>query len=140
MKWILHFDGGCFPNPGGAVRYGWHLDTGDGDPIAQGAGAVPGLPAAERTNNSAEFHALLFGLRAALAAEFESPTCLEIVGDSQVAVRAASGRYKMSAPHLRRLADQIRAEIQEIRAAGVEVLFTWVPRKQNARADALAGV
>ena len=139
MIWILHFDGGCWPNPGGVPRYGWHLDAGNGDRIAEGAGEVDGCEPAERTNNTAEFCGLLAGLRGALAADHETPAALHVLGDSRLALGAGAGRFRMQKPHLKLLAAQIHHEVAAVRAAGVRVEFHWVPRRKNARADALAG-
>lgn len=138
MKWILHFDGGIHPNPGGVPRFGFHLDSEDGDPIAHGSGRVADCEECERTNNSAELFALLFALRAALAAEFETPDEILVRGDSKLVIQAASGRWQLKAPHLRRLTALILAEVDAIRRHGVRVSFKWVPRKKNAKADALA--
>lgn len=140
MDWVLHFDGGVTVNPGGVMTYGFHLDTADGDRLAEGGGKVPGFAPDTRTNNTAELYALLMGLRAALAVQAEPPATLRVFGDSRLAVNAATGRYRMQKPHLRELAELVWEELAAVRRAGVAVEVEWVPRAENARADALGRV
>jgi probable phosphoglycerate mutase len=53
--------------------------------------------------------------------------------DSQLLVEQMSGRWKIKHPDLQHLARQVRELIGHR-----HVTFEWVPRADNARADALA--
>jgi probable phosphoglycerate mutase len=54
--------------------------------------------------------------------------------DSKLLVEQMSGRWKIKQPHLRPLA----AEAAELLRSFDSVTFSWIPREQNSRADALA--
>jgi probable phosphoglycerate mutase len=53
--------------------------------------------------------------------------------DSKLVVEQMSGRWKIKHPDMQELAKQARELI-----AGREVIFEWVPRNLNSRADAAA--
>ena len=54
--------------------------------------------------------------------------------DSKLVVEQMSGRWQIKHPGLRPLAAQAAGLVRRFDT----VVFPWVPRKQNARADALA--
>ena len=54
MKLVLHFDGSITVNPGGVMRFGWHLDA-EGRRVAEESGPTHGYPPEERSCNTAEF-------------------------------------------------------------------------------------
>jgi probable phosphoglycerate mutase len=84
-----------------------------------------------RTNNYAEYQALVRGLQAARELGAEAVHCFL---DSQLVVRQLTGQYKVKHPQIRLLHEEVRRQ-----AAGfAEVTFTHVPREENAAADALA--
>ena len=91
------------------------------------------------TNNVAEYHGLVNGLK--LAAEVaskqgEKPSDVEldVFMDSKLIVEQMSGRWKIKHPDMKPLA----AKAQELGAVFAAVNYTWVPRAQNKRADELA--
>lgn len=126
----LHFDGLCEPkNPGGIACYGWLIRRGD-RVLAQGKGVVAcGGPRA--TNNVAEYTALIKGLEAVVALD---PDEVEVRGDSQLIIYQMAGQYAVRSWHLRPLWKRAQALVRRLR----QVRFRWVPREQNAEADALA--
>jgi ribonuclease HI len=89
-----------------------------------------GQPIGEATNNEAEYRALLLGLESAaqFGAEF-----LSIRVDSELLARQLERNYRVRAPNLKPLYDQVQKRL---------AAFTWevrsVPREQNRQADALA--
>lgn len=134
---LLHFDGGCSPNPGGVMTYGFHLEEADGHSVGDGYGRVDGHPTDERTNNTAEFHALLNGL-AAVAVHAKTGHTVEVRGDSRLVINIALGLWNARKPHLAKLARDVRGVLENFRQGGITVSLVWVDRKHNRRADALA--
>lgn len=132
--YVLHFDGGCSPNPGGLMTFGWHLDTEAGRPVARGRGRLPEADGTLRTNNVAEMRALLKGLRWVNAAKRPIDQLI-VQGDSQIAVFIASREWKARKPHLKKIAREIWAEVRNFQK---DVVFQWVPRRMNQKADNLA--
>ncbi len=135
---ILHFDGSCWPNPGGPMGYGWHLDTEGGDRIADESGTVTGYPPNESTNNTAEFHALLAGLEWVNALRCFQVDKITFRGDSALVVNIVTGRWKAKKPHLVELADLCREEFDKLRRWCQDVEVEWVPREENQTADELS--
>lgn len=131
---VLYFDGGCTPNPGGACRYGWHLDAEDGFRIAESSGVYPAAGEA-RTNNTAEWAALEAGLRWLSKLRLPIDT-LRIVGDSQLVIRQFKGQWRCKKPWLAEMCESCCALLALLEVGDVTV--EWRPREQNARADALA--
>lgn len=133
---VMHFDGGCSVNPGGQMTYGFHIDAADGRRVAEGGGPIPGYPDHERTNNTAEFTALLMGLEWVAVVRFIRIGTLTVYGDSRLAVEGVAGRMKVTRPHLVTLRDDCQAAARRVRAE--RVVFEWVPRERNHTADRIA--
>jgi ribonuclease HI len=117
-------DGACNPNPG-PMGIGVALLDDAGNPIASVSRAL-----GEGTNNVAEFEAVLAALHLARQREIASPN---IFTDSRLIVEQISGRYTVSAEHLRGLRDRAAAELHEL--GGV---LAWIPREENELADRLS--
>jgi ribonuclease HI len=127
---IMYTDGGSRGNPGKAAigvaiynasgamikKYGQYL----GDPF---------------TNNEAEYHAVISGLKTLLAMpEFDSKEIvLEVRSDSQLLVNQVSGTFKIKQEHIRAFVVTIHKLIEQFGA----VKFISIPREQNKVADAL---
>jgi len=125
----LYFDGLCEPrNPGGIATFGWLLLDEQGQVIEEGNGVEARGPKA--TNNVAEWSALERGLRAAAALR---PERLLIHGDSKLVINQLTGSWRMRAAHLR----PYLARCLEL-LRGIDWTARWVPRGQNAAADALS--
>lgn len=85
------------------------------------------------TNNEAEYHALIEGLK---AAEDWKPDRLEVYLDSKLVVEQVNGRYKIKKPELQRLCRQA----VELKSRFPEVAVAHVEREKNKGADALANM
>jgi ribonuclease HI len=84
----------------------------------------------QMTNNQAEYHALIEGVK--LAREW-NPDRLEILLDSNLVVEQVKGRYKIKEPELQKL----HAEAMRL-LAGLQYEIRYVPREENRGADHLA--
>ncbi|HUR62667.1 MAG TPA: ribonuclease HI family protein [Candidatus Thermoplasmatota archaeon] len=124
MKGAVWFDGACSGNPGpmgaGAVV---QLEGGRPQPLSLFMG--------QGTNNEAEYHGLILGLRHALAAGVDD---VVVQGDSQLILRQVGGSYKVKAENLRALNAQAVQLLSQFAKSKLE----WVPREENSGADAAA--
>lgn len=125
MKVRIATDGAARGNPGPA-GVGVVISDPDGRVLAEIATYL-----GERTNNQAEYQALIAGLEKALAM---GATEAAIQSDSELMVRQIQGAYKVK-----------NAGIRPLYAAATRLLsqltrytIVHVRREQNARADALA--
>ncbi len=87
--------------------------------------------AGEGTNNTAEYKAVINGLKKAL--EFNEDK-VKIFSDSELIVKQLNGEYKIKQPHLIELWE----EVQEVSKKFDEVEYEWIPREKNWVADKLA--
>ncbi|GAA1642334.1 bifunctional RNase H/acid phosphatase [Kribbella alba] len=124
---IVEADGGSRGNPGPAAFGALVRDPATGKVIAQEA-ATLGIA----TNNVAEYSGLIAGLE--LAREYAPNASIEVRMDSKLVIEQMAGRWKIKHPDMKPLA--MRA--QSLAPFGTE--WTWVPRAQNAAADALANM
>lgn len=125
---ILYFDGASRGNPGPA-RFGAVLcDATTGNRLAVTAGA---LENGDGTNNEAEYTALIRGLE--LAREHGVRRLL-VRGDSLLVVRQVNGEWRIKKDTLRALAQRAR----DLAVSFEQIRITWIPREENAEADALA--
>ena len=83
------------------------------------------------TNNQAEYHALLAGLREAAKLGAKH---VDIKLDSELVVRQIQGKYKVKSASLKPLQSQIAQLLKEFTSFSLE----HIPRWQNKAADALA--
>ncbi|WP_224386821.1 bifunctional RNase H/acid phosphatase [Pseudonocardia sp. ICBG1293] len=123
---VIEADGGSRGNPGPAGYGAVVLDAGARQVLGE---VYDGL--GTTTNNVAEYRGLIAGLT---AARDLGATEVEARMDSKLVVEQMSGRWKIKHPALAELADTAR----ELAADFDAVTFVWIPRKDNARADALA--
>lgn len=80
-----------------------------------------------RSNNIAEYVALLRLLRRLRELDARHPGSQYVVsGDSQLVIYQMQGRYRVREAHLAPLHEEARAL-----AAGLGVVFRWVPREKN---------
>ncbi|MCD4740244.1 ribonuclease HI family protein [archaeon] len=125
MKIVLEFDGSCNSSTVGR--------TGIGVVLEQNGKIVKEL--SERTgngtNNTAEYHALLRGLEAAIEIGAEE---LEARGDSELVIKQMKGEYKVKKEHLRAMYERAK----ELEARFKKVDYVWIPREKNELANALA--
>lgn len=139
----IHFDGSCWPNPGGQAGYGAIIRR-DGIEIKRITGT---LPAGQTSNNVAEYAALIAGVEWVINREkgkywisvdlIEEP--VQCFGDSQLVIKQMwgwppgrkwkikEGLYEANARHAKELLTRFRS-----------ITGTWVPREENAEADEIS--
>lgn len=123
MHIFVYSDGGSRGNPGPAGS-GFILKDARGKILRKQA-----IFLGERTNNQAEYYALLKALES-LPEGTREVTCRL---DSQLVVRQLQGVYKIKDPVLRDIAAKITQ-----RAQAYHVTYEHIPRELNAEADAMA--
>ena len=126
---IVEADGASRGNPGPASYGALVADAATGEVLAE---LAEGLGVT--TNNVAEYRGLIAGLRAAYALDPDAQ--VEVRMDSKLAVQQMSGVWQVKHPDIRPLAVQARTAFPRAGA----VSYTWVPRAENKRADALANL
>ena len=125
MNFVLYADGASRGNPGPAAYGAVVLDL-SGNVVAE-LGENLGV----RTNNYAEYQAVIAGLRH-IEANWPGAE-VQVMMDSKLVVEQLSGRWQIKHPELRELAHEA---IRIMR--GLKVSLQWVPREQNSLADAAA--
>ena len=124
---ILHTDGGARGNPGpAAIGVVVELENGGRRELLAEIGEKIGVA----TNNVAEYRALIRGLEEAGRLGGTEVTCLL---DSQLVVEQMNGRFKVKHADMVPLHRQATGLSRDFR----QVSFGYVPRAQNAAADAL---
>lgn len=116
------------------MSYGWHCETDDGNLVASTSGNLSG--SLHRTNNIAEYEALLAGLQWLVAYKAVSIDTLTILGDSQLVVKTVNHEWKCKKTHLKELRDACLHELRQIDAG--HIVLEWIPREQNTEADRLS--
>jgi ribonuclease HI len=124
---IVSCDGAARGNPGPA-GIGVQITDEQGNVVAEIAEWI-----GETTNNVAEYTAALEGLRK--AAELGAHR-VHLRSDSQLLIQQLKGTYRVKAPHLRPLYEQVKGVL-----AGFDrVRLQHVPREENREADRLANL
>ena len=124
---VLHTDGGARGNPGPAA-IGVVAEV--VDPAAPGSVVELGEKIGVATNNIAEYRALIRGLEEAARLAATEVECLL---DSQLVVEQMSGRFKVKHANVIPLHRQATELGRKFR----KVSYRYIPRAQNAAADAL---
>ena len=125
---VVEADGASRGNPGAAAGGAAVLDPETGQVVAK-AGVLCG----HASNNVAEYRGMIEGLDIALAMAPEGSVHVRM--DSKLVVEQMSGRWKIKHPDMQDLARAARELI-----GSRSVTFEWIPREENARADAAANV
>jgi len=125
---VVEADGASRGNPGAAAGGAVVLDPETGQVVAR-AGVLCG----HVSNNVAEYRGMIEGLDIALAMTPEGSVHVRM--DSKLVVEQMSGRWKIKHPDMQDLARAARELI-----GSRSVTFEWIPREENARADAAANV
>ena len=123
---VVEADGGSRGNPGPAGYGALVRDPVTGAVLAERAGYL-----GFASNNVAEYSGLVAGLEA--AREIDPAAAVEVRMDSRLVVEQMSGRWQVKHADMRRLSEQAAAVLPP-----GQVSYTWVPRAENAAADALA--
>jgi len=123
---FLYTDGASRGNPGPSAWAYLILDE-KGATLEERAGGI-GI----RTNNEAEYHGLIEGLRAALR---HGGTKISVCSDSELVIRQMNGRYRVSAPRLLPLFHEAKSVAGKFRT----IEYHSVPREHPVitRADRL---
>ncbi len=130
MTYHIHTDGGSRGNPGQAA-IGFVIQTEDGQTVFE-KGEKIGIT----TNNVAEYTAVLSVLKY-LTDSPVKPSLAKFFLDSKLVVEQINGNYQIKQPHLQSLCLEI---LRLKRALPFTTLFSHVPRKENAQADALVNL
>ena len=85
------------------------------------------------TNNIAEWHALIEGLKLAKSYGCEE---LEVRGDSQLIIRQITGQYQVKSSNLIPLYN----EAKKLCGNFGKITFIWVNREENAYTDTLSNM
>jgi ribonuclease HI len=125
MTWTIQTDGGSRGNPGPAGAGVLIRDAGGHEVLA--AGFFLG----RKTNNEAEYEALLRGLSLLTAAGARK---VKVLTDSELMAHQINGIYRVKAPDLKPLFDQAQGLLCRFEDWQVE----HVPRERNRQPDQLA--
>lgn len=124
-KLLIYFDGASKGNPGEAGAGVW-IKNGEGDELGRFSEYL-----GKRTNNEAEYLALLLGLRKAKRIGARS---IYIFTDSELLEKQIRGLYRVKDPELKKLHKKV---IQNLNGfSSFEIKF--IPREMNKEADFLA--
>jgi probable phosphoglycerate mutase len=126
VKLIVEADGGSRGNPGTAAGGAVVIDIESGEVLIE-VGVYVGVA----TNNVAEYRGMIAGIQCAL--EINTEAHIHVRMDSKLVVEQMSGNWKIKHPDMAVLASEARSLI-----GSRPVTFEWIPRAENARADAVA--
>ncbi len=122
----IYTDGGSRGNPGPSAIgvYFPQRDKSYGEYIGKG------------TNNVAEYKAMIFALKKAkqlVGSKKARETTVEIKSDSKLIVNQLNGFFKLKEPEL----FEYFIHLWNLQQDFENVIFTYIPREENKRADAL---
>jgi len=126
QKIIIYTDGGSRNNPGPAA-IGVYIET---------LGKKYGEYIGEKTNNEAEYQALIFGIKKAkqlIGKEKSKNYEIECRLDSELVVKQLNHEYKLKEKHIQ----NFFIEIWNLMLDFGKVTFVHIPREQNKISDAL---
>jgi probable phosphoglycerate mutase len=124
---VAYCDGGSRGNPGPA-GFGVYIQDATGTVLAELSQYL-----GARTNNFAEYSALLAALEFAIAHGHKS---LRVISDSELMVRQMKGQYRVNSPELRPLYEEARRRISQLDHFQIQ----HVLREKNRHADRLANL
>jgi probable phosphoglycerate mutase len=124
---VAYCDGGSRGNPGPA-GFGVYIQDATGGVLAELSQYL-----GKKTNNFAEYSALLAALEFAIAKGHGS---LRVVSDSELMVKQIKGQYRVNSPELRPLYEEAKRRITHLRQFQIQ----HVLRDKNKHADRLANV
>jgi len=124
-SFIVQADGGSRGNPGPAAFGTVVSDATNGEVLAEFGEFFE-----HATNNFAEYRGAIAGLE--YVHDLDADARVEVRLDSKLVVEQMSGRWKIKNDDIRKLA--LRARDAHDPSL---VTYTWVPREQNAKADAI---
>jgi ribonuclease HI len=125
LQLIIYIDGASRGNPGRAGAGVWMTD-GDGKKLLE-----MGRYLGHKTNNQAEYWALLLGLREAKRLGGKS---IHIFTDSELIAKQVKGIYRVKNVDLKSLYDRVVQDLRGFSSFEIE----YIPREENQEADRLA--
>jgi ribonuclease HI len=125
LRLILYIDGASRGNPGRAGAGIW-ITSGEGEKISEVSRYL-----GHKTNNEAEYWALLLGLREAKRLRGDR---IKIFTDSQLVERQIKGVYRVKDLNLKTLHGRVIQNLKAFSSCEIES----VPREENEEADRLA--
>ncbi len=127
----VHFDGASNSTQGGGLAtYGYTIEGAGFDLEDSGLAVSPYSDHA--TNNVAEYSGAIQALERLRGLGYTG--MVEVYGDSQLVIRQMVGEYEVRADHLRSYHDWL----EKLARSFARITWTWVPREENQRADALS--
>lgn len=127
-RFVIYTDGASRGNPGpSSIGAAIYFEAPDG--LEEVASISE--PIGHTTNNVAEYKAVIAGLE--LVGMFD-PDDVLVRADSQLLVRQLDGQYRVKAPNLKPLYEEVRRLVEALPS----VDFEHVRREANTRADGLA--
>jgi ribonuclease HI len=124
---VAYCDGGSRGNPGPA-GFGVYIQDSSGTVLAELSQYL-----GARTNNFAEYSALLAALEFAIAHGHKR---LRVISDSELMVKQMKGQYRVNSPELRPLYEEARRRILQLDHFQIQ----HVLREKNRHADRLANL
>ncbi len=124
MEFILYTDGGARNNPGPAGA-GFVIQDEKGKTIAMGKKYL-----GERTNNEAEYEALILGLKKALELGIKE---IQVLMDSELVVCQMNRDYKVKDLELSKLF----LKVWNLASQFKKISYQHIPREKNVLADEL---
>lgn len=135
-NYLIHFDGSCWPNPGGVAAYGFTIDK-DGVEIAAEPGLVPEGLSRDTSNNVAEFYGVYAALKTLPV--LEAGDEVKIRGDSQIVINILDGKWRPNSEKLYFDAYVLARNMARVHEVNdVVITYNWIPREANTRCDELS--
>ncbi len=131
QKITIYIDGASRGNPGPAA-FGVVFVNAQGQAVKEYAQFI-----GKATNNEAEYQGLIFALKKAKALfgkEKVKTAPVQIYSDSQLLVSQMKGEYKIKNPEIQ----QLFLQAWNLRVEFKNLVFSFIPRQQNKKADQLA--
>lgn len=126
MPVVIHADGASRGNPGAAAGGAVILDADTGAVLVE-----IGVLCGHASNNVAEYRGMIEAVTVVKSLEVEGEITIRM--DSKLVVEQMSGNWKVKHPDMQALVKQAWSVIDQM-----SVRFEWVPRNDNALADAAA--
>jgi len=131
-KVVTFIDGACQPkNPRGVATYGFAIYC-DGKEVSIGSGLAAEPWTGGASNNVAEYTALIKALEELLVLGLQERD-VEVRSDSRLLVRQVNGEYAVNAARIKPLHKRVNELLPQFKRLHLK----WVPREENAKADAL---
>jgi ribonuclease HI len=129
-KIVVHTDGGCPNNPGGAGAWAWIVEF-----VGLGRSLSGGGFIESTTNNYCEYAALAEAAGFLLRVDELGPE-IQFLSDSMLVVQQLNGVWQIKQDTLRDVYGLALSRIAKLRARVPRVSIAWIKRDLNQEADA----